>query len=320
MKVSVVIPVYNGENYLEETIQSVLNQTEEPFEILVVDDGSTDSTPQIVQKYSKIKYIHKKNGGVSSALNVGLREMKGDYFSWLSHDDLYLPQRQKELGKLFKDIQDPHHTIIAHDIQMIDPEGKLLKTVKIPPRFQPILPYGIYSGWAFHGCASLIPRQLLLDLGGFPEDKLYCQDTEMWLRLGNHGAKYIHIPEVYTGYRMHPNQGSVQKKQIMLTELDKVYLQGIEECPQPKEMIKFLYPKKTYTQGLFYLAQHHFHITKYKKTSEHCIDLISKELPEEKFRELKKQWENTKKIPHFISPTFLKYSFRRVLEKGIFSP
>ena len=89
-KVSIIIPVYNGEKYVKSAIQSALKQTYKNIEIIVVNDGSTDNTDKVVQQFkNKIIYLKKENGGVSSALNLGLLYMTGDYFSWLSHDDIY---------------------------------------------------------------------------------------------------------------------------------------------------------------------------------------------------------------------------------------
>ena len=92
--VSAVIPVYNGSNYLREAINSVLNQTYSNIEVIVVDDGSTDDTWTIIQSYGdKIRGFHKENGGVSSALNLAIDNMKGEWFAWLSHDDLWLSNK-----------------------------------------------------------------------------------------------------------------------------------------------------------------------------------------------------------------------------------
>ena len=95
-KVSIVIPVYNGSNYLREAIDSTLAQTYRNIEVIVVNDGSDDEgkTKTIARMYGdKIRYFSKVNGGVSSALNVGIKEMTGEYFSWLSHDDIYMPEK-----------------------------------------------------------------------------------------------------------------------------------------------------------------------------------------------------------------------------------
>lgn len=91
-KVSIVIPVFNGSDYLDKAIQSALNQSYQNVEIIVVNDGSNDGgkTAEIAKSYGdNIRYIEKENGGVSSALNRGIEAMTGEYFSWLSHDDEY---------------------------------------------------------------------------------------------------------------------------------------------------------------------------------------------------------------------------------------
>ena len=88
--VSIIIPVYNGEKYMREAIDSALNQTYKNIEVIVVNDGSKDNTDEIALSYGdKIRYFKKENGGVSTALNLGIKEMKGEYFCWLSHDDVY---------------------------------------------------------------------------------------------------------------------------------------------------------------------------------------------------------------------------------------
>lgn len=94
--VSIVIPVYNGSNYLAQAIDSALGQTYPNCEVLVVNDGSDDggATAELALSYEeKIRYFEKENGGVATALNLGIRQMRGEYFAWLSHDDLYKPEK-----------------------------------------------------------------------------------------------------------------------------------------------------------------------------------------------------------------------------------
>ena len=94
--VSVIVPVYNSQNVLSDTIESVLAQTYVDFELLLVDDGSTDTSPQICDEYARkdkrIKVFHKQNGGVSSARNYGLENAKGEFISFLDNDDMYYPE------------------------------------------------------------------------------------------------------------------------------------------------------------------------------------------------------------------------------------
>ena len=103
-KVSIVIPAYNASNFLAEAIDSALAQTYPNVEIVVVNDGSKDNgaTRDVASRYGdKIVYVEKDNGGSSSALNVGIENMTGEWFSWLSHDDLYYPQKlEKQMAYL----------------------------------------------------------------------------------------------------------------------------------------------------------------------------------------------------------------------------
>lgn len=109
-KVSIVIPAYNASNFLEQAIDSALAQTYSNFEIIVVNDGSEDdgATAKVAEKYSgKIRYIEKQNGGSSSALNVGIQNMNGEWFSWLSHDDLYEPDKLEKQICYLRDLNLP---------------------------------------------------------------------------------------------------------------------------------------------------------------------------------------------------------------------
>ncbi|MCK4248925.1 MAG: glycosyltransferase family 2 protein, partial [Candidatus Omnitrophica bacterium] len=95
IKVSVIIPVYNSEKFIRETIESVLNQTYYDFEIITVDDGSTDKSADIINSFNdkRISYVYQKNQGISGARNTAISESKGEYIALLDHDDLWLPQK-----------------------------------------------------------------------------------------------------------------------------------------------------------------------------------------------------------------------------------
>ena len=131
-KVSIIIPVYNGEKYIKEAIESALNQTYTNIEIIVVNDGSKDNTDEICKSYgNKIKYIKKENGGVATALNTGIKEAKGQYVAWLSHDDLYKENRIEKGMEVLSKLKDKN-TIIFSNFELIDSNGKIFsKTIWI---------------------------------------------------------------------------------------------------------------------------------------------------------------------------------------------
>ena len=108
-KVSIVIPVYNGSNYLREAIDSALAQTYKNIEVIVINDGSNDKgkTDKICKSYgNKIRYFKKENGGVASALNMGIEKMQGEYFSWLSNDDIYYQDKVEKQVKALSRLKD----------------------------------------------------------------------------------------------------------------------------------------------------------------------------------------------------------------------
>ena len=120
-KVSIIIPVYNGSNFLRDAIDSALAQTYESTEVIVVNDGSNDNgaTARIARSYGKkIKYYEKPNGGVATALNYGIEKMTGDYFSWLSHDDMYEKKKIEEQIRFLSEY-DPEKTIVACEAKVL---------------------------------------------------------------------------------------------------------------------------------------------------------------------------------------------------------
>ena len=136
-KISIVIPAYKASNYLAEAIESAIAQTYENIEIIVVNDGSPDdgATRAVAEKYiDKIRYFEKENGGSSSALNRGIAEMQGEWFSWLSHDDLYEPrkvQRQiEEINKLYENGEDVTNHIFFTGSRLVNKDRKILTEPK----------------------------------------------------------------------------------------------------------------------------------------------------------------------------------------------
>ncbi len=207
--VSIVIPVYNGGNYLHEAIDSALSQVYPHCEVLVVNDGSDDggATEAIALSYgARIRYFAKANGGVASALNLGIQQMRGELFSWLSHDDVYLPAKCLAQVELYRQAGDKNAVIYA-DADSIDAHGqrtcgKTAQEVSKDDAFCRIW------GWSFlNGCTMLLPRHLLLGMGGFREDLATTQDYDLWLRMA-HMVTFHHLPQVVLLSRQHGGQGS----------------------------------------------------------------------------------------------------------------
>ena len=124
--ISVVMPVYNGEKYLKDAIDSILNQTHTDFEFIIVNDGSTDNTANIIDSYvdSRIIHVRQENRGLPKALNVGASISKGEYIARMDADDISLPNRLKSQYLFFKSNSDI--SVLAGSFSYIDEKGKYL--------------------------------------------------------------------------------------------------------------------------------------------------------------------------------------------------
>jgi glycosyltransferase involved in cell wall biosynthesis len=204
--VSIVIPVFNGSLYLASAIDSALAQTYKNIEVIVVNDGSDDSgeTSKIAKSYgNRIFYLEKPNGGVASALNKALDVMKGEYFSWLSHDDLYKPDKiRKQIDML--SLNNYESALVFSDFEIIDEKGNLTETIRLSPPEKSL--YCVLRHY-INGCSVLLPAMLLREEGGFNEKLKGTQDYEMWFRLARR-IPFIHVPDILVSYRVHPTQGN----------------------------------------------------------------------------------------------------------------
>lgn len=228
--VTIIIPVFNGSNYLDLAIDSALAQIYKNVEILVVDDGSIDDTEKIVRKYgNKIKYLKKQNGGVASALNYGVKNSKGDYISWLSHDDVYFPEKLDVQIKELNKIKDKN-TIIYGSYIYIDKDSKILAETKLSKIHDlkkldiPLYPllYGI-----LHGCTVLIKKSLLLEFGLFKENLQTTQDYDLWFDiLRKHPVKYV--DDFLVKSRSHDRQDSKNLSQIHISEGSDLWIKIAE--------------------------------------------------------------------------------------------
>ena len=213
--VSIIIPVYNGSNYMREAIDSALAQDYENKEIIVVNDGSTDggATEEIALSYGdSIRYLRKENGGVSSALNLGIANMKGEYFSWLSHDDRYLPCKVSHIMDILGKYENKSIIGLCEEAH-IDAGSKRLGGARDRKRFTlgevagpaAVLRELIEHG-CFNGCALMIPKSVFDSCGGFNESLRYAQDWLMWLTIFLKGYSLVYTDSVGVENRVHAGQ------------------------------------------------------------------------------------------------------------------
>jgi glycosyltransferase involved in cell wall biosynthesis len=214
--VSIIIPVYNGTNYLRESIDSALAQTYSNYEVLVIDDGSTDGTWDLIQTYGeRIRGIKKENGGTASALNAGILQSRGKYVSWLSHDDKYFSQKiERQVAYLQSH---PEYRACYSDYLVIDENGKLLAKVQAPWYERNQLVVKFLTGNLINGIAILIERACFDDIGMFDAKWKYTQDYDMWLRYLRR-YEMGKVDEVLVMTRSHSNRGTVIFNAIQMKE------------------------------------------------------------------------------------------------------
>lgn len=223
-KISIVIPAYNASNYLAEAIDSALAQTYPNVELIVVNDGSTDdgATERIALSYgNKIRYFSKENGGSSSALNMGIANMTGEWFSWLSHDDLYMPDKLEKQVAYMNEHGMVDSCAISKNIffsywEFIDASGKTIKTRNEAGKLARKIAAMPHNGYLiaeptvhiFHGCSCLIHRNAFTDVGCFDEKLRLLNDVDLWYRLFSANYKVHFIPQVLVKGRIHEAQVS----------------------------------------------------------------------------------------------------------------
>ncbi len=215
-KVSIIIPAYNAKKYLKESIDSALSQTYKNIEIIVVNDGSTDSTEKIAKSYGdKIKYYYKENGGVSTALNLAISKMTGEYFSWLSHDDRYYPEKIEKQIKYLNSIENNENVILYSDYDLMDIYSRIFAVAtKNHEELIDKPEYALLHG-NINGITLLIPKKAFEECGLFDENLRCAQDYELWHKMEKK-YKFVHQPEVLATTRLHNEQQTTTSPQVLL--------------------------------------------------------------------------------------------------------
>ena len=199
---SVIIPTYNRAKYIAETIESVLSQTYTNLEIIVIDDGSTDNTKEVVSKYvPRIQYVWKENSERGASRNYGLQLAKGEFISFLDSDDLWLPNKIEEDLNVFEKY--PSASVVYSDVILIDSAGKYLKPLK-RKSYSGRVTERLLQGNFIIMAAHLVRTELVRKFGGFIEERELSgsEDWEMWVRLSTI-TDFIYLPKVTAKYRSH---------------------------------------------------------------------------------------------------------------------
>jgi hypothetical protein len=238
-RVSIIIPVFNGANYLARAIESALRQTYTNCEVIVINDGSIDSgkSEEIALSFgNQIRYFSKSNGGVASALNYGIAVMEGEFFSWLSHDDEYYPTKIAVQIDKANQFNESNPAIFYSDYELIDEHGSILQTQRWDTNLLKAKPfYALFRGYV-HGCSVLVPSYVFDRFGTFDEHLRTTQDYDLWFRIIRQ-IPFIHIPEVLVRSRWHAGQDSKNNTRF-LAENNQLWVRFVDALSSD-EMIKY---------------------------------------------------------------------------------
>ncbi len=210
--VSAIIPAYNQGHYLGKAIQSVLGQTFTDFEIIVVDDGSTDDTRQVAAGFSdpRVRYVYQQNAGLSAARNTGIRHAEGAFLTFLDSDDLFLPEKLAIL--LAKFDAEPELGFVAGQAILIDEHDRRIGEIfdkRLPEDSAQLL-----LGNPLHVGSVMVRRECQTKVGFFDETLRSYEDWDMWLRLALAGCRMGWVEKPVSLYRFHSNQMTSNGQQM----------------------------------------------------------------------------------------------------------
>lgn len=220
--VSIIIPVFNGEKYVKEAIDSALAQTYENIEIVVINDGSTDNTEKVCKNYGdKIVYFSQENKGVSHALNIGIEKMNGEYFSWLSHDDLYYPNKVQQQIEVLRSY-DFEYKIISNRANLVNEQGNIIRRRKSKNRHKTILGTTFYKRNLIKnpsGIAMMIHKDVFNEVGLFNTKYKYIQDFDLWQKIALFDFRIIISQNTLAATRVHGEQQTMKIPELLPLEI-----------------------------------------------------------------------------------------------------
>ncbi len=253
-KVSVVVPAYNISTYIADALKSLEKQTFQDFEVLIVDDGSTDNTAEIVQSFcqrdSRFRLLKKQNGGLASARNYGIARAKGEYIALLDGDDIYLPDKlashvtQLDRGSKIG--------VVYSASRAIRDDGKptLMVLSGKPIKSDPLKAL-LCKNFLGHGSNGVFRRCIVDEIGGFDETLPRCEDLDFWLRIALTSRwDFYRVPKVLCGYRVRPSGLSFNVEKMRQNH-EKVLQQAKERS---SELVRPILPT-AYAYMYRYLAR-----------------------------------------------------------------
>ncbi|MGN0503612.1 MAG: glycosyltransferase family 2 protein [Ruminococcus sp.] len=224
--VSIVLPIYNGEKYMRLSIDSILSQTYKNWELIIIDDCSTDKTPEIAKAYSdkdaRISYYRNEvNLKLPRGLNRGFSLSKGDYLTWTSDDNLYLPEA---IERMLNTLQKENTDFVFATCDVINENGEVVEIIKAPKNYKKAI-----LGGNFVGACFMYTRKVYEAIGDYNPDNFLVEDYDYWLKIF---AKFdvSNIQDVLYQYRWHDGAlTSTEKKERINDVCERVLINNVRE-------------------------------------------------------------------------------------------
>jgi glycosyltransferase involved in cell wall biosynthesis len=232
-KITVIMPVYNGEPYLDEAINSILIQTFTDFEFLIIDDGSTDRSLEIIQRYqdSRIKLIRNPiNKGLVDSLNLGLSLAKGEYIARMDCDDISKADRLEKQVRFL--IEHPDIGVIGSCIDIIDNNSKIIQTWIYPAESE-LIKWELFFHCPFAHPSIMFGKKLVKQVNGYSNKYPHAEDYELWWRLYDL-TNFSNLSESLLLYRVHDKNVTNIHKKAQIDNAAKIHHYYLEKYLQKK--------------------------------------------------------------------------------------
>lgn len=235
--VTIVIPVFNQERFIANALESALRQNYARCSVLVVDDGSTDKTPDILRQYlDRITILRQENAGTSVAWNTAINCIKDEFIIGLDSDDEFYPHTVTQTVSALQNY--PHADLVYSDYEFIDASGMTTKVVQNSDPYDPVKQLAILhdrlgqkNNFLPFGHVRLYRKSKLLEIGGYDPQYLYAEDYDLTLRLAEKGGSFVHVSEVLYRYRWHQSNKGVVMRDGQVQDVRKSFTQFLTRNP-----------------------------------------------------------------------------------------
>jgi glycosyltransferase involved in cell wall biosynthesis len=228
-KVTILLPVFNTEAFLRESVESILSQTFTDFEVIAINDGSTDRSKEILMSFSdsRLKIIDNDvNRGLINTLNRGIALAKGTYIARMDADDIASPDRLAQQWLYLN--ENPSVALLGGFAELIDSNNKSFMLCQVPQSHDEIVSK-IFSANCFVHPSVMFRANVVRELGGYRDEALHAEDYDLWLRIIEH-YKVANLSAILVRYRIHPNQVSQRKLGLQRAAADRARFAALERC------------------------------------------------------------------------------------------